>query len=351
MQRKFLLLAAAVMALALPTLSSTAVGPDTTALRNAVTVAGVMQHEQALQAIANANGGTRASGDTRLRGIRRLRRRSPDRRGVRRHDPELHLRPVHPQLERLPARLAGPEDVRRGPGRRVLAYGLLRGRATSRRRLRSRVASRSPRPAARPAAAPRPTTPASRRARSRSSSAAPAPSARRPRPRRPRAPSRWSSSTRGTSTRPTIDSASSPGTLDPPQDRPPGHRDVLRGRQELYNRITGGQSVRVRVAVDAEVNDDCDGQRDRRHTDRPRRPHRRRRRPPRLRGRRPGHQRQRVRHVRDPRDRAADGGARDRAREPRAVRLLGRRGGRPDRLAALRRHPAASATSRTSRST
>jgi Zn-dependent M28 family amino/carboxypeptidase len=60
--RKLLLLAAAVIALALPTLSSTAVGPDTTALRNAVTVAGVMEHEQALQAIANANGGTRASG-------------------------------------------------------------------------------------------------------------------------------------------------------------------------------------------------------------------------------------------------------------------------------------------------
>jgi Zn-dependent M28 family amino/carboxypeptidase len=50
------------MALALPTLSSTAVGPDTTALRNAVTVAGVMEHEAALQAIADANGGTRASG-------------------------------------------------------------------------------------------------------------------------------------------------------------------------------------------------------------------------------------------------------------------------------------------------
>ena len=62
MPRKFLLLAAAVIALALPTLSSTAVGPDTTALRNAVTVAGLMEHEAALQAIANANGGTRASG-------------------------------------------------------------------------------------------------------------------------------------------------------------------------------------------------------------------------------------------------------------------------------------------------
>ena len=57
-----MLLAAAIAALALPPLSSTAVGPDTTALRNAVTVAGVMEHELALQAIADANGGTRASG-------------------------------------------------------------------------------------------------------------------------------------------------------------------------------------------------------------------------------------------------------------------------------------------------
>ena len=57
-----LLLATAIAALALPPLSSTAVGPDTTELRNAVTVTGVMAHEQALQAIANANGGTRASG-------------------------------------------------------------------------------------------------------------------------------------------------------------------------------------------------------------------------------------------------------------------------------------------------
>ena len=62
MPRKLLLLAAAVVALALPTLSSTAVGPDTTALRNAVTLAGIMEHEAALQAIADANGGTRASG-------------------------------------------------------------------------------------------------------------------------------------------------------------------------------------------------------------------------------------------------------------------------------------------------
>ena len=62
MPRKLLLLAAAVIALALPALSSTAVGTDTTALRNAVTVAGVMEHEEQLQNIADANGGTRASG-------------------------------------------------------------------------------------------------------------------------------------------------------------------------------------------------------------------------------------------------------------------------------------------------
>jgi Zn-dependent M28 family amino/carboxypeptidase len=35
---------------------------DSTALRNAVTVNGILSHEQALQAIANANGGTRAAG-------------------------------------------------------------------------------------------------------------------------------------------------------------------------------------------------------------------------------------------------------------------------------------------------
>jgi acid phosphatase class B len=42
--------------------ATTAAGPDTSQLRNAVKVDGVMAHEQALQNIANANGGTRASG-------------------------------------------------------------------------------------------------------------------------------------------------------------------------------------------------------------------------------------------------------------------------------------------------
>jgi Zn-dependent M28 family amino/carboxypeptidase len=57
-----LLLAALTVALALPPLSSTAPPTESTALRNAVTVAGIMEHEQAFQAIADANGDTRAGG-------------------------------------------------------------------------------------------------------------------------------------------------------------------------------------------------------------------------------------------------------------------------------------------------
>ena len=44
MQRKLMLLAAAVVALAVPPLSSTAVGPESSDLREAVTVAGIMEH-------------------------------------------------------------------------------------------------------------------------------------------------------------------------------------------------------------------------------------------------------------------------------------------------------------------
>ena len=42
--------------------SNAAVGADTSELRQAVTVEGVRAHQQALQAIADENGGTRASG-------------------------------------------------------------------------------------------------------------------------------------------------------------------------------------------------------------------------------------------------------------------------------------------------
>ena len=57
-----LLLGVLAVALTVPPLSSTATPTDSTALRNAVTVAGIMDHQEALQAIADANGDTRASG-------------------------------------------------------------------------------------------------------------------------------------------------------------------------------------------------------------------------------------------------------------------------------------------------
>ena len=56
----FVAVAAAVAALAMSAAGTTAVGVDTGALRNAVSVPGIMEHESALQTIANANDGTRA---------------------------------------------------------------------------------------------------------------------------------------------------------------------------------------------------------------------------------------------------------------------------------------------------
>jgi Zn-dependent M28 family amino/carboxypeptidase len=57
-----LLLSVLAVALIVPPLSSTAPPTDSTSLRNAVTVAGIMEHQTALQAIADANDDTRASG-------------------------------------------------------------------------------------------------------------------------------------------------------------------------------------------------------------------------------------------------------------------------------------------------
>jgi Zn-dependent M28 family amino/carboxypeptidase len=53
---------ALVMALGVVGVASAAVPSDSSQLRKAVTADGILAHEQALQAIANANGGTRASG-------------------------------------------------------------------------------------------------------------------------------------------------------------------------------------------------------------------------------------------------------------------------------------------------
>lgn len=64
MQKRFLLVAALALVAVLSAVpaATTAPGTNSTALRNAVTVAGIMGHENALQAIATANNGTRAGG-------------------------------------------------------------------------------------------------------------------------------------------------------------------------------------------------------------------------------------------------------------------------------------------------
>jgi Zn-dependent M28 family amino/carboxypeptidase len=56
------LLVTAIGALAWAPTATASIGVDSTAIRNAVTVSGVREHQQALQKIANKNGGTRASG-------------------------------------------------------------------------------------------------------------------------------------------------------------------------------------------------------------------------------------------------------------------------------------------------
>jgi Zn-dependent M28 family amino/carboxypeptidase len=56
------LAAASALAAVLVAPASADVGTDTSALREAVTVDGILAHEQAFQAIADANGGTRAAG-------------------------------------------------------------------------------------------------------------------------------------------------------------------------------------------------------------------------------------------------------------------------------------------------
>ncbi|CAN5156676.1 hypothetical protein BH18ACT10_BH18ACT10_07150 [soil metagenome] len=51
-----------ISVLAAPGVATAAVKTDSQALRNAVTVQGIMEHEQKFQDIADANEGTRASG-------------------------------------------------------------------------------------------------------------------------------------------------------------------------------------------------------------------------------------------------------------------------------------------------
>jgi hypothetical protein len=101
-----------------------------------------------------------------------------------------------------------------------------------------------------------------------------------------------------------------------------------------------GRRRHDRALHDADdLGDPAGGERGRRHSARRRRARHRRRRAPRLRRRGPGHQRQRHRLVGDPGDRRADrrGGHPHTRHHP--LRVVGRRGGRAGRLGVLRRQP------------
>src|SRR5918994_62050 len=58
----FALVLALLVAFGVVGIAIAAVRTETTALRNAVTVEGIMEHENAFQNIADSNGGTRVSG-------------------------------------------------------------------------------------------------------------------------------------------------------------------------------------------------------------------------------------------------------------------------------------------------
>ena len=108
---------AAAVAL-VPASSATAAntpGGQAAKLRKAVTVAGMMRHEQALQDIATANGNTRASGTPGLPGVGRLRRQPARGRGLRPGRPAVRLRVLPGARRRRTFERVSPdpEDVRR----------------------------------------------------------------------------------------------------------------------------------------------------------------------------------------------------------------------------------------------
>ena len=119
--------------------------------------------------------------------------------------------------------------------------------------------------------------------------------------------------------------------------RHPGARPQLRRRRRARRVRAHAGDDGARVRLDAETRSA------RPRTSSPTRkqgdagPHARRRRAPRLRGRGPGHQRRRQRHGDGPRDRRDAGQGQDQAAQPRALRVLGRRGVGPGRLDPLRR--------------
>ena len=147
------------------------------------------------------------------------------------------------------------------------------------------------------------------------------------------APSASSSSTRARR----VAGDAEPDPRRPVQRRAARDRHLVRDRQRARRPARagrGGHPPRDRHAHRARR---ADGEPHRRDADRARRPRRDGRRPPRLRARRPRDRGQRHRIGDAARDRAPDGGPRHRAAQHRALRVVGRRGGRPRRIAVLRR--------------
>ena len=115
--------AAAFVSLAVVVPASADNGTDTSALRDAVTVDGILAHEDAFQAIANANGGTRAAGTPGYEASGAYVEGLLTDAGYEVTRQEFTYRAVHPELDRLAADRTRRRHVR--GGRRLRGDDLL----------------------------------------------------------------------------------------------------------------------------------------------------------------------------------------------------------------------------------
>ena len=292
---------------------------------------GIMDHLAAFQEIADANGGNRAGRHGRPRRVRRLRRRAARRRRLRHVAPGVHATSA-PTSRGIALAADRPVPGRLRARRRLLPDGLLRRGRRHRRRsplvdvnLAGDRASTSGCEAADFAGFPAGNIALIQRGslqllgegrqrhrRRRRGGHHLQPGQRRPRRRPPR---------------PLRRHARPAGAHDPGRQRAVRPRRRVGDHAWPDHAAQPGGRASSQVTTENLLADTPTGRTDRTvvvggHLDSVRRG--------------PRHQRQRLGHGRDPRDGAADGRARHRAGEPRAVRVLERRGGRPDRLELLR---------------
>ena len=349
--RMVAVIAALTTSAALVATSASAATPtDSADLRDAVSVDGIMAHEEALQAIADANGGTRASGTPGYEAsvdyvVDQLEADDYDV-DVQSFDfpffqelSDAEFERISPDAETyvvnqdfITMEFSGTGDV---AGKLVPTSDVVVPTGAARR--------------------------AHRTAAARTSDFAPA---------RGRAskPWHWSSAAPATSSSRRLNaqeagydaviifnegqdgrSETLSGTLGGTGVDRPGDRHQLCARSRARRATAGGRDRRAGQHRRPFSEHARDLQRVRGQRQWPQRPHRRRRCAPRLgdRGRRDQRQRLRLRH--DPRDRRADGRHRHRAAQQRALRVVGRRGVRPARLGALRRGAVEEGAARTSR--